>query len=762
MVDPRDPFDLAGVTIDGKYRIASVVGDGGFGVVYRGVHKGFGELIAIKCLKLPTTLDEKQRADFLERLQDEGRLLHRLSKASSGIVQALDVGAFTSPDGRWIPYLILEWLEGDTLGQFLKQRADDKEGGLTVVEAVQLLGPAARALGVAHQQKIAHRDVKPANIFLTEVGGKRTTKVLDFGIAKVLLDQGTFTMALEATGTAPTAFTPRYGAPEQFNKQRGATGPWTDVFALALVLVECVCGRRALEGDDPTQLYIASADPAIRPTFRRRGIEVSDEVERVIEKALDVEPRNRFPDATAFWDAMEAAAGVEAPTISSGRDRLPSGPATIVDSSEPLMETGEFAAKNALNVDSDRSQFGPTVPHESLRAVPRAKEKGSPDRERSPDGDKKKPSVIVRGDNRADPDDPMSETPAGERRTSPTKASEGNDGEKKGSGLGIVWTILALGLFVGGGVFAYTTFFANSGAKKPGPASATPSASANGVTSGARPVPSPNPSVKPPPALSGSAMATGPSATPSASASAAPEVKDIPGMVKIPAGTFKMGVGDAETKITKDFWIDKYEVSYREYKECFAAHKCPKADLVLGVDPENGESISKLWSPKCNANRQIPDAPMNCVDAASAEAYCKWRKKRLPTEAEWELAARGTDNRLWPWGDQSPSCDLVCYGRQGTCPDVPLQTCNVGEYKGDHTPLAVFDLGGNVSEWTSDGFGNITGGTDPHVVANKTRVVRGASILTIDADDLRTTFRRELDAKYAHVDVGFRCATDGP
>src|ERR1700730_12688464 len=97
--DPLDPFRLCGVTIEDKYRVASVIGDGGFGVVYRGVHKGFGELLAIKCLKLPGELDSKARSDFLERLQDEGRLLHRLSKATSGIVQALDVGAFTSPGG---------------------------------------------------------------------------------------------------------------------------------------------------------------------------------------------------------------------------------------------------------------------------------------------------------------------------------------------------------------------------------------------------------------------------------------------------------------------------------------------------------------------------------------------------------------------------------------------------------------------------------------------------------------------------------------
>src|SRR6185436_19152074 len=116
-------------------------------------------------------------------------------------------------------------------------------------------------------------------------------KVLDFGIAKVITAT---TAQLEATKMGPSAFTPRYGAPEQFNKQRGASGPWTDVFALALILVELVSGKKALEGDDPTELYIASADPTLRPTARARGVSVQAAVEEVLEKALSVEPKHRY------------------------------------------------------------------------------------------------------------------------------------------------------------------------------------------------------------------------------------------------------------------------------------------------------------------------------------------------------------------------------------------------------------------------------------------------------------------------------------
>ena len=186
-----DPFQLCGTTIEGKYRVASVVGDGGFGVVYRAVHAGFGELIAVKCLKLPHALDEEQREGFLEQLREEGRLLHRLSKATPGIVQALDVGALTTPLGAWVPYLVLEWLEGETLADHLAARAERRAGPYPLEEAIRLLEPAARALAVAHAMKVAHRDVKPQNLFVTRIGGvdgASTLKVLDFGIAKVLTD----------------------------------------------------------------------------------------------------------------------------------------------------------------------------------------------------------------------------------------------------------------------------------------------------------------------------------------------------------------------------------------------------------------------------------------------------------------------------------------------------------------------------------------------------------------------------------------------
>jgi serine/threonine-protein kinase len=301
-----DPFGWVGATVAGKFRVDAFVAEGGFGVVYRALHVGFDARVALKCLKVPVRLQGAERDRFLEAFLAEGRLLHQLSRSTAGIVQALDVGAAVSPNGTWTPYLALEWLDGVTLDVELVDRARRGLPGRTLPEAVSLLDTAARALALAHEQGVAHRDLKPGNLFVAGVGGRRVCKVVDFGIAKVVADVSDLTRAMQETGTAIQAFTPQYGAPEQFDRARGATGPWTDVFAFALVLVEVLTGRPALDGADTTQLFVASMRPDRRPTPRACGLPVSDAVEQLFARALAVDPASRFPSIGPFWQGLVA------------------------------------------------------------------------------------------------------------------------------------------------------------------------------------------------------------------------------------------------------------------------------------------------------------------------------------------------------------------------------------------------------------------------------------------------------------------------
>lgn len=338
----RDHFRLVGTTLDGKYRVLSVVGEGGFGVVYRGKHEGFDAPIAIKCLKLPPAVGREVEDELIRRLREEGRVLLRLSQQSPSIVQALDVGSVTTAAGERVPYLVLEWLEGRTLAEELAARRREGAPALTLHEAFALLTPAAEALAVAHEEKIAHRDIKPDNLFLVGAGAKRTVKVLDFGIAKVFADTSSAADAVTVAG--PSAFTPAYGAPEQFDKKRGASGPWTDVFALALVLVELCAGRRALEGEEIVELYRSAVDPHARPTLRARQVDAPPAVERVVALALSVEPTARFAGVGAFWRALEAAIASAEPA-----------PSPSARAADALLATGEFARAAGIDVGADEA-----------------------------------------------------------------------------------------------------------------------------------------------------------------------------------------------------------------------------------------------------------------------------------------------------------------------------------------------------------------------------------------------------------------------
>jgi len=167
----------------------------------------------------------------------------------------------------------------------------------------------ALGLGVAHTQRIAHRDVKPANIFLSRSAGRVVPRILDLGLAKVM-SAATATSDPFADSRFPTdsAFTPAYASPEQWSRRLGATGAWTDVYALATTFVELLAGHHPVRAAEPSDFMAACLNESERPTPRHAEVQVSDAVEAVFERALAVDPRERFRDARAFFQALCAAA----------------------------------------------------------------------------------------------------------------------------------------------------------------------------------------------------------------------------------------------------------------------------------------------------------------------------------------------------------------------------------------------------------------------------------------------------------------------
>ncbi len=640
-----DPFAWVGHTIDGKFRVDEVVGEGGFGVVYRALHLGLGEPIAVKCLKIPPSLPQDERERFHQSFLEEGRLLRKLSRATPSVVQALDVGAAVAPSGAWAPYLVLEWLNGETLEALLARRNKDGSGGLPLAEAVLLLEPAALAIAAAHEDGIAHRDIKPANLFLSDVAGAPTMKVLDFGIAKVIAENATITRAMEQTGQTPSMFTPFYGAPEQFNRRFGATGPWTDVFALALVLVELCSGKSALVGDDVTQLYIAATDIALRPTPRAHGVRTSHAVESVFQKALAIEPRGRYTSARSFWDALREALSAPIEPDAPGA-ALPLPGATGSTLRAPLTTSPQMADTRTDKTASSRRSF-----------------------------------------------------------------------------------------FAALGAFTFVT-----------------------LAIAASLVLRQRAAIEPVPAILRMGPEFGHVDLPSAP----------PDMILVPAGSFTMGhAKEGKTErpahkvtITKAFYLDRTEVTAEDQARCVAAGKCARSHVHgPGVD----EAESTKFAPFCTElDPSKARHPINCIDHAQATKVCAFLGKRLPTEAEWEYAARGKDERLFPWGNEPATCMIAHVARTaGQCPGRAKGTLPVGSFPDHASPFGALDMAGNVWEWVADAFDpgayTKTERKDPLVTSGPKGILRGGS-WDFAANSAKTTTRVAFDHATGHVSTGVRCA----
>jgi eukaryotic-like serine/threonine-protein kinase len=226
-------------------------------------------------------------------------------------------------------------------------------------------------------------------------------------------------------------------------------------------------------------------------------------------------------------------------------------------------------------------------------------------------------------------------------------------------------------------------------------------------------------------------------------------------MVYVPKGVFTMGRNDGDTvekplhMVTLDaFWIDKTEITNAMYGECELAGGCKPA--------------SQPYSKKHNlytSSIQFSDYPVIFVDWYASQAYCKWAGGRLPTEAEWEKAARGTDGRKFPWGNTIPTCKLANYwsGNRGCLGD----TTPVGSYPAGASPYGALDMGGNVWEWVADWYDEDYYLSSPFSnprgpILGFSRTLRGGSFGDVEGY-LSTSVRLRYAPSFSLNYVGFRC-----
>jgi eukaryotic-like serine/threonine-protein kinase len=303
-----DVLGLVGMTVP-PVRFDACVDSGGFGLVYRARHLSLDSDVAVKCLRIANLgrLDDNMKQAVLGRFRDETRLMYRLSQGCLDIVRCIGSGELVSPvSGEITPYMILEWLEGQSLSHDLRERRDKSMRPRTLEEAVALLDSAATAVAYAHEQGVVHRDIKPGNLFFTQTPTGVRLKVLDFGLAKILDDEAIGLRPSVETGIGMAMCSPSYGAPEQFNSTIGPIGPWTDVYSLTLVLLELMRGEKVRPASNLADGLLAAIDPERgSPRASQLGIKVSRNIEDLLHRALAQNPLERPRDAGVFWNALK-------------------------------------------------------------------------------------------------------------------------------------------------------------------------------------------------------------------------------------------------------------------------------------------------------------------------------------------------------------------------------------------------------------------------------------------------------------------------
>ncbi|MDF3066526.1 MAG: uncharacterized protein K0R38_2127 [Polyangiaceae bacterium] len=251
-----------GIVIARKYRLESLLGEGGMGAVWRAFNLQLEVPVAIKLLR-----SDLAATDLGERLRVEARAAAKLVHPS--IVRIFDIGESDSGE----PFIVMELLSGESLSQLLLR------GALPAVNAVQLLLPIAEALSLAHSRGVVHRDLKPDNIFLSREGSVLQPKLLDFGIAKVT--SGAIAGGPTLTQTGTLLGSPDYMSPEQAYAQPDVDER-SDVWAFSVVLYEALAGHTPFRGesvasilrsvvqDEPPPLeQVGHVDPALAAIVRR-------------------------------------------------------------------------------------------------------------------------------------------------------------------------------------------------------------------------------------------------------------------------------------------------------------------------------------------------------------------------------------------------------------------------------------------------------------------------------------------------------------
>ncbi len=625
--------------------------------------------------------------EFLMRFHNEAVSTARIHHPNVVIIYESD----QADDGA--PYIAMEYLEGETLRQALKAR-----GAMSTLEAADIIQQAARGLYAAHKLGIIHRDLKPDNIFLMRGDeGEVLVKVMDFGIAK-LRESATHTLTGTVLGT------PAYMSFEQAAGMRSEElDARSDLYSLGVVAYEILTGRVPFHSETPLG-YVRKHLTEDPPPFRavRPDSSAPPELERVVMKALRKDREQRYESVLDFSHEFAAAAQspqMLQPTIPMAATKVIAPPPVRPEGAKIAPWPSSEAGASEIGVETPPPTPPPTPPARPAQppiasaqrwasAVPPApRQAGAP----AGVGPAPAPGPVPR------PVAPLRRSaPAISPAPAAVRPPKLDIEPSRSSRMGLIFGLAGLALLAFAGTFWYLSLHGTQPQIAPQPKQEGPS----------------SPTVQ--------------------------RTEAVPtGMVAVAGGRFVMGRNNArdpeETpahSITiAPFYMDRTLVTNEEYANY--AHG-------LGHTAPGFAQGQESW-------------PATRVSWYDADAFCRSLGKRLPTEAEWEFAARGTDGRLYPWGNtfNAALANTLETGRSAPEP--------VSSRPGDASLFGVLDMSGNVWQWCGDHYRPYPGRQPAFQIPADAAVIRGGSFES-DKSHVTATTRNLDHASSRSSKIGFRCA----
>ncbi|MCO6510158.1 MAG: SUMF1/EgtB/PvdO family nonheme iron enzyme [Aridibacter famidurans] len=718
--------------LEGKYHLESRIGQGGMGVVYKARHAYLKTLHAIKII-LPDLVGNDP--ELVKRFRQEA--LAAAAIRHQNVVQVTDYGVAQGT----MPFLVMEFVEGESLHDLLA-----REERLSPERAFELVRAICGGIGAAHSQGIVHRDLKPLNIMLLKGKNRpaEAVKILDFGLAKIKSGEllGSFIQA-QTTGLMGS---PYYMAPEQWSDDD--LDARSDIYSIGVMLYQMIAGDVPFKGSSiPAIMKKHLTDTP--PPFSERGIQVPPAVEEAVFHTLQKDRGKRTATVDELIDELASALGISSPgVISVGHKTghtLPVAPLRVLTNPPKSkvylneQEAGVSHQDGWLLLEGIQSgNHHIKVSHEGFK-----------DWESDVFCDGKPVEVVARLDKAGAPATaiprPDEETVYGQETVidrSPqevgaktnvpqaTVQQKVTTADQRGSSTGrtVISTPASSGLkpvLIGGGVLAVVLLIVGAGAIGLYLAGVFDRQAAN--TGG---------DVTPTPTAQPTQQSTPPGESTAFKAD----------MVAIPGGEFTMGRNDGqprerpEHKVTvESFEMDRHEVTNAEYFQFIVEKSYRVPEHFVNGRPLPGKENN----------------PVTFVTLEDAREFAKWRSERdgatyrLPTEAEWEYAARnGADGNLYPWGDNYRE-DAAVIGKQS---DVKA----VGSAKSGANKWGVEDLIGNVWELTSS-LGAAYPGSEI-AIEGKVIVLRGGGYFDSFTGEnaITSTFRALVPPETKDKSVGFR------